>query len=41
MKCPVCKQEAKAHLYYCTRGAFHVHEKCREKHVTQSHKDTG
>jgi hypothetical protein len=39
MKCPICKQDAKAHLYYCARCAVYVHEKCWQKHVAQSHQE--
>jgi hypothetical protein len=39
MKCPVCKKEARAHIYYCARCAVYVHEKCWRKHASQAHKD--
>jgi len=38
MKCPVCKRDATAHLYYCARCAVYVHERCWQKHVATSHK---
>ena len=40
MKCPVCKQDAKAHLYYCARCAVYVHEKCWSEHCATEHKET-
>ena len=39
MKCPVCGKEARAHIYYCSKCAVYVHEKCWQKHVAQAHKD--
>jgi hypothetical protein len=39
MKCPVCKQDARAHIYYCARCAVYVHEKCWQKHVETAHKE--
>ena len=41
MKCPICKQNAIAHLYYCARCAVYVHEKCWRKHCAAEHKKTG
>ena len=38
MKCPVCGQEARSHIYYCARCAVYVHEKCWQRHIAQAHK---
>jgi hypothetical protein len=38
MKCPVYKNDARAHIYYCARCAVYVHEKCWAKHITIAHK---
>ncbi len=38
MNCPVCKKEARAHLYYCAKFAVYVHEKCWRQHAAEKHK---
>lgn len=39
MNCPVCKKEARAHLFKCARCAVYVHEKCWAEHVAKEHKE--
>ncbi len=38
MNCAVCREEARAHIYYCAKCAVYVHEKCCQKHVAMVHK---
>jgi hypothetical protein len=37
MKCPVCGEEGRAHIYYCAECTIYVHEKCWQKHVERAH----
>lgn len=39
MNCPVCKKEARVHIYYCARCAVYVHEKCWQEHLAQVHRE--
>jgi len=38
MNCPICRKEAKSHIYYCAKCAVYIHEKCWLRHMTQEHK---
>ncbi len=38
MNYPVCRKEARAHIYYCAKCAVYVHEKYWRKHVAVAHK---
>ncbi len=38
MNCPVCNEEATAHIYHCVRCGVYVHEKCWQEHVARAHK---
>ena len=39
MKCPVCGQEAKAHIFHCVQCDAYVHEKCWKQHMDTAHKE--
>jgi hypothetical protein len=39
MICPVCKKEARTHIYKCALHGVYVHEKCWKEHVAKEHKD--
>ncbi len=39
IKCPVCKQEARTHIFKCALHGVYVHEKCWKEHVAKEHKD--
>jgi len=38
MNCPVCRKEARTHIYYYAKCAVYVHEKCWQKHAERAHK---
>ncbi len=38
MNCPVCRKEARAHIYYYAKCAVYEHEKCWQKHAERAHK---
>lgn len=39
MKCPVCKKDARAHIYHCARCGVYVHDKCWPKHAATHRKE--
>ena len=39
MKCPVYGEEAGVCIYHCAKCGVYVHEKCRQEHVAQAHRD--
>lgn len=39
MKCPVCKADARVHIFYCAACGVYVHEKCWNEHEKTAHQD--